>query len=73
MTNTELQTVVDSLNTLTGNAYHLDFHPHGGVALHETRAHGIHDPLSRGHMKTDELYELLNAFIRGFNLAKTGV
>lgn len=44
---------------------------YGGVALHRmvNKSGGVSDVFSRGHMPTRELYELIHAYICGFELA----
>jgi hypothetical protein len=60
---------VDGKAQPQGGCYHLS-HAYGGVALHQMCATGtgIHDTFSRGHMPKRELYELMHAFQRGYNL-----
>jgi hypothetical protein len=82
ITDKDLQAVVDMINRMTGNpadpyvdgkpqggCYHLS-HAYGGVALHQMCAAGtgIHDTLSRGHMPKRDLYEMMHAFQRDYNV-----
>lgn len=53
--------------------YHIS-HAYGGVSLHRMSetdgCTGVHDVFSRGHMPKRELYELMQAFIRGYDTCK---
>lgn len=48
---------------------------YGGVSLHRTvnDGGGVNDVLSCGHVTKRHLYELMHAWIRGFNAAKESV
>ena len=48
---------------------------YGGVSLHRTvnDGGGVTDVLSCGHVNKRQLYELMHAWIRGYNAAKESV
>lgn len=51
--------------------YHIDG-AYGGYALHRmtNEGGGVSDVLGRGHVPTRELYELMQAWIKGFNAGR---
>ena len=85
ITDKNLQAVVDRINRITGSPenyrsedgstsighYCLDG-AYGGVSLHRTAndGGGVNDVLSCGHVTKRQLYELMHAWIRGYNAAK---
>ena len=62
--------VGDKYTAQIGN-YHLSC-AYGGYSLHRmvNESGGVSDVLSTGHMPARELYNLIHAFRRGFELAK---
>ncbi len=60
----------DKFEANIGN-YHLS-HAYGGVSLHKMvgKGGGVTDVFGRGHMPKRELYDLMHAFLRGYDVAK---
>lgn len=88
ITDKQLKAVVDRINRITGSHenycsedgsttighYCLDG-AYGGVSLHRicSAGGGVTDVLSCGHVTKRQLYELMHAWIRGYNAAKESV
>ena len=81
VTEKQLQSIVDRINTMTGSPlepyangkaqignYHLS-HAYGGVCLHRmhNEGGGVSSPLSVGHVTKRELANLMYAYICGLN------
>lgn len=65
--------VGDKYTAQVGN-YHLSS-AYGGYSLHHmaNESGGVRDVFSRGHMPARELYELIHAYRRGFELGSAKV
>lgn len=81
ITESQLQSVVDRINRITGSPmnpyadgkaqvgnYHLSY-AYGGVCLHRmsNEGGGVSAPLCGGHVTKRELYGMMHAYIAGLN------
>ena len=68
----EYMTIADGVRTINIGHYHIS-HAYGGVCLMRTMSSGggVTCPLSSGHGPKRDLFNELNAFIRGIECANT--